>query len=512
MRRAPIALALLALVAVGLLVSRGGEEDGYRVAAVFDTAKGMVPGQQVKIAGAVVGRIDRIDLAPGPKARMVLDVERRYGPFRADASCSIRPEGLISENFVECRPGTAARDLAADASGVPVVPLERTTVPVSLQDVIDVFSLPTAQRLGVFITELGIAGAGRGEDLNALLRRANPALASSRRVLDILAAQRRQIAAAVTQTDRVLARLGRQDEDVRGFVTHAADVAETTAGRRTQLASTVERLPAMLRAVRPGLRALDATAQDATPLLRSVRAAAPGLDELTRTLPAFSNAGRPALRSLTAVTRTARPAIRRATPVVAQLRRAASDLGVLAPDVDRLLVSLRDSGGIEGAMRLTYTLAILASSYDETSHLINFVANLAPNCIVAEQAGRDEPGCSRMWRAPGNGTVPINQPRCGPQQPQNLWRNYRCPISAPPVGTFPRDARPKASRPAPRKPTAPGGKPSPAAKDPVPARPAIPGLPVDVPKLLEGLLGKRGEDAPGDENDETTALLDFLLK
>ena len=52
------------------------------------------------------GRVERIDLAPGPKARMELSVERRFAPFRADARCSIRPEGLISENFVQCDPGS----------------------------------------------------------------------------------------------------------------------------------------------------------------------------------------------------------------------------------------------------------------------------------------------------------------------------------------------------------------------------------------------------------------------
>ncbi|HYF26048.1 MAG TPA: MlaD family protein [Baekduia sp.] len=507
-----------AVVLVAVLATGSSGEERYRVAAVFDTAKGMVAGQQVKIAGAVAGRVDRIDLAPGPKARFVLDLERRFAPFRADARCSIKPEGLISENFVECVPGTRGAPLRTGGDGLPEVPLARTTAPVSLQDVIDVFAVPTSERLRILVSQLGLAGAGRGDELNALLRRANPALASSRRVLDLLARQRAQISDGIRQTDQVLTALGRRDADVRRFVARAADVAQTTAARSGSLDQALERLPGMLRAVRPGLRALDRAAQDGAPLLASLREAGPGLTELTGALPAFTRAGGPALSAVQAIARTARPAVRRARPVVRELRRASTRTGVLAPEVDRLMVSLRDTGGIEGIMRLAYSLAALTSAYDETSHLITFIANLAPNCLVAEQAEVDSPGCAHSWGAPGRGSIPINQPRCGPQRPEHLWRNHRCPIPVP-VGTVPvarREQDRKASRRRPaRRPAAPPRE-APAAR--APERRAVP--PVDLPKVLEqlpkaleGLLGKRDGDRPPSLLDRsTTDLLDFLLR
>ena len=70
--------------------------------------------------------------------------------------------------------------------------------------------------------------------------------------------------------------------------------------------------------------------------------------------------------------------LRRALPSASRLGRAAAQLGPLAPEIDKLLVSLRASGGIESTMRLLYTLAALTSAYDDTSHLINFLANVAP--------------------------------------------------------------------------------------------------------------------------------------
>ena len=205
------------------MVGCGGDGgDRYKVAVTFDTAKGVVPGQLVKVAGVRAGKIADVDLAPGNKARMELEVDSKFAPFRADASCRILPEGLISENYVECDTGSPAKpELGADKAGTPVVPVEQTTAPVSLQDVLNTFDMPTDQRLRMLLNELGIGTAGRGGDINAILRRANPSLTQARQVLRTLSDQRREIADAVGQTDAVLARLGDDSESVRSFVARA---------------------------------------------------------------------------------------------------------------------------------------------------------------------------------------------------------------------------------------------------------------------------------------------------
>ncbi|MCW3017058.1 MAG: hypothetical protein JWO02_4150 [Solirubrobacterales bacterium] len=529
MRRALAALAALVIAGAVVLLTTGSDAPStYRVAALFDTAKGMVAGQQVKVAGASVGTVKEIELAPGPKARVVMSVDRRFGPFHANATCTILPEGLISENYVECDPGAGPADLAGDATGVPTVPLTHTTVPVSLQDVLNVFSLPTDERLRSLISELGIGTAGRGQDLNALLRRANPALTASQRVLDTFVDQRRQIADAIGQTDRVLASIGDQSDDVRTFVDRAAAVARNTAQHSGSLGQSIHRLPAMLDAVHPGLRSLDRAATNAAPLLDSLRASGPGLDKLTSTLPALARAGTPALKSLSAVAKEGRPVLRRALPTATRLQQATAQLGPLAPEVDRLLVSLRKTGGIESTMRLLYTLATLTSTYDGTSHLINFIANVAPNCLAAEAAHTDSAGCNHKWSAPGQGTIPINEPSCGPQKPEHLWRNHRCPLAVP-VGTAPgRSARKSGAAkdgPVVRLPKLlptgderPGGTKKPPSPDPSdPGSAAKPAPLLDVPGLLSKLLGGGAptstapERTPGDLQS-ATSLLDFLLK
>ncbi len=413
MRRAGLAITLLAILAGALLLLLlAGGGHSYRVAAIFDTADGIVGGEQVKIAGAVAGNVNQVELAPGPKARIVMSVDSRFGPFRRDATCTILPEGLISESYVECDPGSSrTAKLPAGVGGVPMVPLAHTTVPASLQDLLNVFSLPVDDRVRVIINELGIATAGRGAALNTLLLRSNPALTQAQRALAIIAAQRQQLATGIAQTSHVLTALAAKNPGVREFVDQAAVVARTTAAHRTALGQTIHRLPALLDAVRPGLASLDLAISRGTPLLHSLRTTAPGLTALTQTLPSFVAAGTPALTSLASATSIGRTAVRAADPVLGDLERAAAQAGPFVANLDQLGISTRDSGGIEGLLRLFYSLANLFAGYDDVSHMISLQLDAFPACVADTSA----PGCSSKYDAPGQGTIPANDPACGPQ-------------------------------------------------------------------------------------------------
>ena len=83
------------------------------------------------------------------------------------------------------RPGHArgrARCAAATARP-PTVPVERTTQPVASIDLFEIWNVPTRDRARLLLNELGIGAVARGEDLNAILRRANPSLQAARRTI-----------------------------------------------------------------------------------------------------------------------------------------------------------------------------------------------------------------------------------------------------------------------------------------------------------------------------------------
>ena len=479
---AAVVIASAVVVALVAILASGSGEGSYRAAAIFDSAEGMVAGQLVKVAGARVGTVTAVKLlssSPVPKALIEFEVNRNVGPFHADARCRILPEGLISENYVQCDPGSAGAPPLplSPVDGVPTVPLTATSVPVSLQDVLNIFSMPVDQRLSVLINELGIGTAGRGSDINAILRRANPALIQGDRVLTILDAQNRQIADAVTQTRVVIGQLAAQANGVRGFVDHAAGVASTLAARRAALAQGVARLPGLLGLLRTNLGPVDRLARDGGPLLDDLRAAGPGLTALTHTLPSFVEAGRPAVAALGAAAARGIPAATATLPVAQQLARLASVApGTLRP-LDQLLVSTRDSGAFEGLLRLFYSLSTDSAGYDSTSHFVDALIIPFATCI----ADAAIPGCSHAYNSPGQGSVPINDAAAG-AQPTPLVRHSAPVRGAPTAAVQMPPGNPAAGGSGP--PGRPPSTGSPATGTPV----APPSVPQSLGSAVKSLL------------------------
>ncbi|MGE4426108.1 MAG: MlaD family protein [Solirubrobacteraceae bacterium] len=401
------ALAALIVGVVVVLATRGSQDDHYRMAVVFDTGRGMVPGQLVKIAGARVGTIEKVRLTGDRKARMEVRIESRFGPFHDDASCKILPEGFISESFVQCDPGSPGKAELRERDGLPTVPVARTEVSVQLQQVVDTFSLPVSERIRVILTELGVSASGRhSADINAMLRRANPALEQTRRLLSVLNGQRRQIRAAVRDTDAVLGELAEHDRDLRRFVASAGDVVRTTEAHRPGIKQSLEELSPLLVQARQSLTSLDAVGDRLTPTVAALQKSAPGLGRLNTVLRGLSKDGIPAVRALESAGRVVRKAIVPTRPVVRQLAKFTDDARTPVKLANDLLVSLRDTGGVEQLSNFLYTLSTVSGPYDKTSHMVPIGLGLPLQCFV----NRDLPGCSHNFRAPEQGRIPINDP------------------------------------------------------------------------------------------------------
>ena len=64
---------------------------------------------------------------------------------------------------------------------------------------------PERERLSIILNELGVGLAGRGEDLNEVIRRANPALKEVDEVLRLLARQNDQLEQLAVDSDTIMA-------------------------------------------------------------------------------------------------------------------------------------------------------------------------------------------------------------------------------------------------------------------------------------------------------------------
>ena len=174
---------------------RGDDGSGYEVRAIFDNVSGAVEGEDVKVAGANVGSIESLDVTEDKKAAVILQIDGPgFAPFHDDAECTIRPQSLIGEKFVECEPGQRPTSpssrrsrTASPARASTCCRSSSTHSPVDLDLINDILRLPYRERLALLINEFGTALAGRGAELNEVIHRANPALRETDKVLKILA-------------------------------------------------------------------------------------------------------------------------------------------------------------------------------------------------------------------------------------------------------------------------------------------------------------------------------------
>src|SRR4051812_12223147 len=388
-------IATVLLLAVGLpallVFGTGAGKDngsGYEVRAIFDNAAYIVKGEDVKVAGAVVGRVKSLDVTDDKRAALVLQIDKAgFTPFHEGAFCSIHPQALIGEKFVDCRPGPdKAPELAkietGDGRGQHL--LKNTSSPVDLDLVNDTLRLPYRQRLALLINEFGTGLAGRGSDLNAAIHRANPALRETDRVLAVLADQNRTLANLQRESDVVLAPLAARRKRVSGFINSANETAQATAERRVDIERSIERLPAWLRELRPTLADLSTLSDEFTPVLADLRSAAPDLSRFVEELGPFSQASIPALRTLGDAADVGRPALEHSRPLIRSLGAFANDLGPVSKNLDDLTANLDKTGGIERAMDFIFFGALGVNGFDGVSHYLRaaLITNLCSSYAV----------------------------------------------------------------------------------------------------------------------------------
>jgi ABC-type transporter Mla subunit MlaD len=346
-RRLVTAAVLLGACFAAVVLSGAAEESkkNPKYQIVFDNAFGLVEGGDFRVGGVRAGKTSKFEVKTvkghAPKAVVTAEINQPgFGDIRSDARCTIRPQSLIGEYYVDCQPGTRGKRLPTDGKGV--LPVERTesTVPTDLVN--NILRRPYRERLRLIITELGTGLAGRPEDLQDVLRRAHPGLRETTRVLRILGDQNEVIENFIRDSDTVVEELEANKRDVSRWVTETGRAAEISATRREDIRRSFRRLPVFLSELRPTMRRLGELADEQTPLLADLQRAAPDFNTFLRRLGPFSRASRPALRSLGRASLQGTRAFRAGKEEIRELETLARDAAPTAKPLRQYLESLDD--------------------------------------------------------------------------------------------------------------------------------------------------------------------------
>jgi phospholipid/cholesterol/gamma-HCH transport system substrate-binding protein len=398
---AAVGVAVLALI-VFLAVSAGGSNGSYRVRAIFDDAGNIISGEDVKIEGVKVGTVGSVTPTAQAKAAVVLEINKDgFKNFRADAECTVRPQALIGEKYVDCVPtqprveGTAPPPElkkipnGQEGAGERLLPVQNTHSPVDVDLLGDISRLPERERLTIILNELGAGLAGRGSDLHDVIRRANPALQEFDKVLAILASENKVLAKLAVDSDKALAPFAAVRNRVAHFIEESNKVAQASAAHRGALAQNLKDFPPFLEQLGPAMERLQRFAEQATPVFKDLLTAAPGINQTFTSLPKFSSSTEKFFTSLGKTSKQSGPALEATRPLLKQLKAFGTAGKPFSDNLAELFTSLRETGGLERIMDFIFLGAGSTNGYDELGHFLRAegVGNLCVGYTIQVKGG-----------------------------------------------------------------------------------------------------------------------------
>ena len=422
-------VCVAALVAIVLLAtSAGGSGGGYTVRAIFDDAANLTVGEDVKIDGVKVGAVGSVTPTPHAKAAVVLNISNPgFQDFREDASCTIRPQALIGEKFVDCLPtqprveGTPLPPplktipSGQEGAGQVLLPVTGTHSPVDPDLLGDITRLPEAQRLTIILNELGAGFAGRGSDLNAVLHRSNPALQGLEQVLAILAKENKTLTDLAVEGDRATAPLAADRSRLVGFINEGNKVAQATAKHRGALAQNFADFPAFLEQLGPAMERLGRFAQQTTPTFEDLGIAAPGINKTFENIGPFSKSTEGFLQAFGKNAKSTASALEAVEPLLPLVKGLGKNAKPFAANFSGLLTSLRSTGGIERLLDFIYLGGGSINGYDALGHFLRaeifastcltYSVQTNPTCTTGKFIGAGSPATKASAARAGSTSI-----------------------------------------------------------------------------------------------------------
>ena len=341
---------LIAAVLVGVLLIGGEQRTKYKVR--FQSAGQLVKDDDVQIGGRRVGTISDIKLTNDNQAEINIEVDPEFSPLREGTRAVIRATSLsgIANRYIALTPGpNNAQELEENA----VLTTADTTDIVDLDQLFNTLDPKARRSLQRVIKGSADQFRDKGEQANAAAKYFNPALSTTRRLVNEINRDSRTLERFIVDGAKAMTALSERRAELTDLVSNANRAAQGIADENAAFSETLARLPTTLRRgnstfvnlratltdldvlveeskpatkeLAPFLRELRPLVARARPTIRDLRTAIrrPGADndlvELTRKQPRLQQVASPSLRNTT-------KAIRRSIPVLDFIRPYSPDL------------------------------------------------------------------------------------------------------------------------------------------------------------------------------------------
>lgn len=245
--RIALATALVAMLAVGAYLvwpSRTGD----KVVAYFTSTVGLYPGDEVRIVGVPIGKIDSIEpRASDVKVTMTIDDGVKVAE---NAKALIISPNLVSSRFVQLAPAYTGGPALADGASIG---LDRTAVPVEWDEVKEQLTA-LSRELGPqqgslqgpltnFVNQAADTFDGNGDSFRNALRELSQTAGR-------LGDSRGDLFGTVKNLQVLINALSNSNEQIVQFTNHVASVSQVLADSSTDLDNTLGTLNQALGDVR----------------------------------------------------------------------------------------------------------------------------------------------------------------------------------------------------------------------------------------------------------------------
>jgi phospholipid/cholesterol/gamma-HCH transport system substrate-binding protein len=248
------AIAVTWLVSATLMRSVSGSTNTY--SAVFSDVSGLHPGDDVRVAGVRVGRVDALDL-DGARARVTFRVQREQTLY-TNTVASVTYQNIIGQRYLGLSPGNTGDQVILPDHGQ--IPLEHTEPSFDITDLLHgfepLFTLLDPKQVDNLTT--GIIQALQGDNGSLL-----SLITQTSALAQLFAGPDQILGNVITNLNTVVTKLAAHNANLQTVITQTRDVMAGLGNRRQELASsvgslstTVGRLATITANVQPDLHDL----------------------------------------------------------------------------------------------------------------------------------------------------------------------------------------------------------------------------------------------------------------
>ncbi|HEY0061337.1 MAG TPA: mammalian cell entry protein [Telluria sp.] len=97
--------ALIAAFLLYVMYARGVFESTQRLVLIADNSEGVIPGMDMTFSGFPIGRVQRVELAPDGKARILVDVPRKDAKWLRVSSVFTMEKSMVGETRIRAYSG-----------------------------------------------------------------------------------------------------------------------------------------------------------------------------------------------------------------------------------------------------------------------------------------------------------------------------------------------------------------------------------------------------------------------